>query len=93
MTLRKMRDWNDPLPSATAETSRQEAAPGTASASSLFSGSAAPDGAPAPLGPVPQGAADTAEAVAARILASDTLPGEGRADAAVDSVALRILNA
>jgi hypothetical protein len=38
----------------------------------------------------PTGVVETAEATAARILASDTVPGEGRKDAEVDAIARRI---
>lgn len=38
----------------------------------------------------PTGAAETAESVAARILASDTVPGDGRNDPLVDAIAARI---
>ena len=38
----------------------------------------------------PADAAETAETVAERILASDTVPGEGRKDAEVEAIAARI---
>ena len=41
----------------------------------------------------PAGVVETEESVAARILASDEIPGEGREDAEADTVALRILRA
>jgi hypothetical protein len=55
--------------------------------------SAAPEGSSFLSAVRPSGAAETAETVAARILASDTVPGEGRRDATVDAIAARIAGA
>jgi len=79
--------WGDPL----ADEAKKQAAP-EASTSQLIESTP-----PEPLlATLPTGVAsgvDTAEAVVARILISDRVPGEGRENAEVDAIARRIAEA
>lgn len=78
LALNNIKDWGDPLPDAATESPTLE-----------IIESDAPEVLFAPF-PSASGVSDTAEALAARILASDRLPGAGCKNAEVDAIAARI---